>query len=140
MAGGTTAVDRLLRILGWILVLSAIACHFTYCEWGKVASSSDIIPFVAPGHYAPHFWALVSNQYSRETAIRSGFLVPAGMILLGVTTICSVSLVHYVFYDRCWRVFWASTKRHWIILFVVLGILVGMYALVVFLGSLLGAQ
>ena len=133
---GIAAVDRLLRILGWILVLSAVARHFTYCEWRKATSPDDIIPFVIPGFYS-HFWGLVPTQYTRDIAIQHGFLVPAGMILLGMTAICFVSLARYVRYDRRCDTFWAGTRRHWIALLVITGIFVGMYALVVLLGSLM---
>jgi hypothetical protein len=133
-----TNADRIFRILGWIFVASALFSHCNYCEWRKVRSSDDIVPFVIPGFYS-HFWGLGGTQYSREVAITHGFLVPAGMILFGVIAICLVSFVRCVRYDGRWDLFWTGTRRHWIALLIVTGIILAMYTLNVLFGSRAGA-
>jgi hypothetical protein len=126
--------DRLFRVLGWIFVVSALFSHCNYCEWRKVRSSDDIVPFIIPGFYS-HFWGLGGTQYSREVAITHGFLVPAGMIFVGVIAICLVSLVHCVRHDGRWDAFWPRTRRHWIALLVVIGLILAAYAVNAMLGS-----
>jgi hypothetical protein len=129
--------DRLFRILGWIFVASAFFSHCSYCEWRKVRSSDDIVPFIIPGFYS-HFWGLGGTQYSREVAITHGFLVPAGLILFGVIAICLVSFVRCVRYDGRWDLFWTRTRGHWIALLAVTGIVLAMYALNALFGSQAG--